>query len=54
MVSKKPLIDTYWLDKKPRLDQISIPMYALMSYSTNIHTEGSFRGYFLSNSTEKW
>lgn len=54
MTAEKPFIDDYWLDKKPQLQKIDIPMYVLMSYSTLLHTEGSFRGFFLSNSREKW
>lgn len=54
MTDEKPFIDDYWLDKKPKLQNIDIPMYALMSYSSLLHTEGSFRGFFMSESKEKW
>lgn len=54
MVKKYPLWNAYWEDKKPKLDRITIPMYALASYSTGLHTEGSLRGFLLSKSNEKW
>lgn len=54
MVQRYPLWNAYWEDKKPRLNKIDIPMYALASYSTGLHTEGSLRGFLLSASQEKW
>ncbi|KAL2837592.1 alpha/beta-hydrolase [Aspergillus pseudodeflectus] len=35
-------------------NEIDIPMYALASYSTGLHTEGSLRGFLLSRSKDKW
>ncbi|KAH7393684.1 Alpha/Beta hydrolase protein [Cadophora sp. MPI-SDFR-AT-0126] len=54
MVKKYPLWNAYWDDKRPKLGNIKVPMYATASYSTGLHTEGSLRGYYLSASTEKW
>ncbi|KAL3480488.1 Alpha/Beta hydrolase protein [Aspergillus californicus] len=54
MVQKHPLWNAYWEDKKPQLNKIDIPMYALASYSTGLHTEGSLRGFLLSKSQAKW
>ncbi|KAI5363911.1 putative xaa-Pro dipeptidyl-peptidase-like domain, cocE/Serine esterase, alpha/Beta hydrolase [Septoria linicola] len=54
MVDQYPLWNDYWEDKKPKLRNISVPMYATASYSTGLHTEGSVRGFQLSRSTEKW
>jgi predicted acyl esterase len=54
MVEKYSLWNDYWEDKKPKLRNISVPMYATASYSTGLHTEGSVRGFQLSRSTEKW
>ncbi|RMZ72359.1 cocaine esterase [Pyrenophora seminiperda CCB06] len=44
----------YWEDKKPKLRNIVVPMYATASFSTRLHTEGSLRGFMLSRSSEKW
>ena len=49
-----PLWSAYWDDKRPKLRNITVPMYATASYSTALHTVGSLRGYFLAASKEKW
>ncbi|KAI8651854.1 hypothetical protein LRP88_10858 [Fusarium phalaenopsidis] len=54
MIEKYPLMNKYWEDKKPNLQNIDIPMYVLASYSTGLHTEGSIRGWKYSNSKDKW
>jgi predicted acyl esterase len=54
MVEKYPLWNAYWEDKKPRLADIEIPMYVLASYSTQLHTEGSIRGWKYASSKQKW
>lgn len=54
MVDKYPLWNEYWEDKKPKLGNIKVPMYACASYSSGLHTEGSIRGFLLSSSKEKW
>ncbi|PON28986.1 hypothetical protein TGAM01_v202094 [Trichoderma gamsii] len=54
MIQKHPLMNKYWEDKKPRLQDIKVPMYALASYSSGLHTEGSIRGWKYSSSSEKW
>ncbi|KAH6722758.1 Alpha/Beta hydrolase protein [Leptodontidium sp. MPI-SDFR-AT-0119] len=54
MITKYPHMNDYWADKKPRLTDIDIPMYVAMSYSTGLHTEGSFRGWKYSSSKDKW
>ena len=54
MIEKYPLMNEYWEDKKPKLRNINVPMYACASYSSGLHTEGSIRGFLLSSSKEKW
>lgn len=54
MIEKYPLINSYWEDKRPRLQDIKIPMYILASYSTGLHTEGSFRAWKYAGSDQKW
>ena len=54
MIEQHPLCIDYWDDKKAKLRNITIPMYATASYSTGLHTEGSVKGFQLSRSTEKW
>jgi len=45
MLTKYPLYNEYWEDKRAKLDQIQVPAYILGSYSTGLHTEGSMRAY---------
>lgn len=43
MLDKYPLANEYWDDKRASMDKIAVPAYILASYSTALHTEGSFR-----------
>ncbi|KAF9890050.1 hypothetical protein FE257_006730 [Aspergillus nanangensis] len=54
MIKKYPNMNSYWEDKRARCDQINVPVYALASYSTGLHTFGSFRGFCEANTDKKW
>ncbi|KAJ5701960.1 hypothetical protein N7488_009508 [Penicillium malachiteum] len=54
MIEKYPLMNPYWEDKRPQLQEIKIPMYILASYSTGLHTERSIRAWKYAGSDEKW
>ncbi|PYI05104.1 alpha/beta-hydrolase [Aspergillus sclerotiicarbonarius CBS 121057] len=55
MIERYPLMNAYWEDKRPRLQDIEIPMYILASYSTGLHTEGSLRAWKLRiHPTQEW
>jgi len=54
MIKRYPFLNAYWQDKRAKLQQIEVPMYVLASYSTGLHTEGSFRGFLFSSSKDKW
>lgn len=54
MVTTHPHMNAYWEDKNPNITNIEVPMYVLMSYSTGLHTEGSFRGWKYASSKDKW
>jgi predicted acyl esterase len=41
-------------DKIARLDKIKIPAYIVASYTSPIHTHGSFEGFRQIASKEKW
>ncbi|CAK7237813.1 hypothetical protein SBRCBS47491_010158 [Sporothrix bragantina] len=45
MIYKYPTWNEYWEKKRAKLENIEIPAYVLASYSTGLHTEGSFRGF---------
>lgn len=54
MLKTQPLIKEYWSDKRARISQINVPVYALASYSTFLHTFGSFRGFIETPHEKKW
>ncbi|KUL87572.1 hypothetical protein ZTR_04589 [Talaromyces verruculosus] len=54
MIEKYPLLNEYWADKRARIDRITCPVYALASYSTGLHTFGSFRGFTDVPHERKW
>ncbi|KAK1624259.1 Alpha/Beta hydrolase protein [Colletotrichum phormii] len=45
---------SYWDDKRARMDKIEVPAYILGSYSTMLHTVGSFRGFEEIPHQNKW
>ncbi|OHE90871.1 hypothetical protein CORC01_13816 [Colletotrichum orchidophilum] len=47
-------IRDYWDDKRARMDKIEVPAYILGSYSTMLHTIGSFRGFEEIPHQNKW
>lgn len=54
MVSKRPLYDDYWQSKLIQTENIDIPLYLLASYSTGLHTAGSFNTYRTAKTQQKW
>ncbi|CAK7201833.1 hypothetical protein SEUCBS139899_004548 [Sporothrix eucalyptigena] len=54
MIQKHPLMNAYWEDKRAKPQQIKIPAYILASYSSFLHTVGSFRMFEDLESTDKW
>ncbi|KAJ5769548.1 alpha/beta-hydrolase [Penicillium odoratum] len=54
MLEKYPLMNEYWEDKRAKISQISVPTYVLASYSTFLHTMGSFRGFEELDHEQKW
>ncbi|KAL3477027.1 Alpha/Beta hydrolase protein [Aspergillus californicus] len=54
MVDQHPWMNAYWEDKRARLDRIKVPAYVLASYSTGLHTVGSFRGFQEIPHQNKW
>ncbi|KAK6373367.1 hypothetical protein LTS17_008387 [Exophiala oligosperma] len=54
MIRRYPLFNEYWEDKRAKLGQIDIPVYALASFSSGIHTLGSIKGFLFSSTKDKW
>ncbi|KAF5980733.1 x-pro dipeptidyl-peptidase c-terminal non-catalytic domain-containing protein [Fusarium coicis] len=54
MVEKRPLFDEYWATKVIPVENIDLPMYLTASYSTCLHSRGSFETFAKAKSTQKW
>ncbi|KAK3112421.1 hypothetical protein LTR53_011326 [Teratosphaeriaceae sp. CCFEE 6253] len=55
MLDKRPLYDEYWEAKRFPVEQIdNIPMYLLASYSSSLHTQGSFATFRDAKTKTKW
>ncbi|KAJ5901239.1 alpha/beta-hydrolase [Penicillium tannophilum] len=54
MLDKYPLMNEYWEDKRAKMDKINVPAYVLASYSTFLHTMGSFRAFEEISHDQKW
>ncbi|KAE8406400.1 alpha/beta-hydrolase [Aspergillus pseudonomiae] len=54
MLKKYPLMNEYWADKRADMTKIQVPAYVLASYSTFLHTFGSFRGFTEIPHNKKW
>lgn len=54
MLEKYPLMNEYWNNKRADISKITVPAYVLASYSTALHTFGSFRGFTEISHSKKW
>ena len=55
MLKKRPLYDDYWEMKRIPVENIEgIPLYVLASYSSMLHTYGSFQTFHLAKTDDKW
>ncbi|KAL4874494.1 alpha/beta-hydrolase [Aspergillus karnatakaensis] len=54
MYRRSPLQGPYWKDKRVDLSKVEVPTYLCGSYSSNVHTMGSIRGWLQIGSKEKW
>jgi predicted acyl esterase len=51
---KWPLVNSYWADKRRECSGIQIPMYVVASYSSSIHSFGTYEAYMDAKSKDKW
>ena len=55
MLPKRPLYDDYWEAKRIPVENIdNIPLYVVASYSSMLHTNGSFQTFREAKTTKKW
>jgi predicted acyl esterase len=53
-VERYPLMNDLWEDKTPQFEKITVPAYVVASYSSTLHTKGTFRAWRRISSEEKW
>jgi predicted acyl esterase len=53
-LSKWPLFNSYWEDKVNDTSGLTLPIYALASYSSGNHGAGTVRGWTYAASKDKW
>ncbi|MCD8316146.1 MAG: CocE/NonD family hydrolase [Eggerthellaceae bacterium] len=49
-----PLFDDYWDWKAAKVENIDIPVYAVASYTSTVHTVGTFRAWDMLTTDKKW
>jgi predicted acyl esterase len=54
MMRKYPLMNAYWEDKIARVGNIEIPAYVVASWTSPVHTYGTFDGFRRIRSRDKW
>ena len=54
MITKYPLMNTYWEDKAAKLENIEVPAYVVASYSSPLHVYGTFEAFQRISSKNKW
>ncbi|KAK5043482.1 hypothetical protein LTR84_011951 [Exophiala bonariae] len=54
MLAQRPLYDNYWQSKYIKTEEIDIPLYLLASYSSGLHTAGSFHTFQTAKTKHKW
>ena len=55
MLVKRPLYDDYWESKRIHTERIrDVPLYLLASYSSMLHSRGSFDTYRTAGTQNKW
>ena len=54
MLRKYPLMNGYWEDKRAKLEKIEVPAYVVASWTSGIHTHGTFDGFRRISSKDKW
>ena len=54
MTLGSPIMNAYWNDRRARLERVEVPAYVVASYTNMAHTYGTFDGFRLISSKEKW
>lgn len=54
MLDEYPLMNSYWEDKRAKVEEIDIPAYFVASYSNPIHAQGTLQAFRAAKSKQKW
>lgn len=54
MIKKYPLMNSYWEDKRWKFENITVPVYEVASYSSQMHCRGALDGFRKISSENKW
>jgi len=54
MMTKYPLINDYWKGTMADFEKVTVPAYVVASYTSAVHTHGTFEGWSRISSEEKW
>jgi uncharacterized protein len=54
LLLEHPLLDDYYRDRSPALEQITVPVLSAANWAHHLHTRGNFEGYARAGSTQKW
>ncbi|KAI8649651.1 Alpha/beta-hydrolase [Fusarium keratoplasticum] len=54
LLPKHPLYDEYWASKYIHTENITVPMYVVASYSSQLHSRGAFHAFRTAKSAQKW
>ncbi|KAK6076840.1 hypothetical protein SCUP234_06909 [Seiridium cupressi] len=54
MLDAHPFIDEYWATKFIHTENIDVPLYLTASYTTGLHSRGSFDTFQRAKSSKKW
>ncbi|HJX03260.1 MAG TPA: CocE/NonD family hydrolase, partial [Dehalococcoidia bacterium] len=54
MIRKYPLMNSYWEDKRAKLEKIKVPAYVVGSWTNSLHSPGSMSGFAGISSRDKW
>jgi uncharacterized protein len=53
-VLEHALLDDYYRDRSPELEQITVPVLSAANWAHHLHTRGNFEGYSRAASPQKW
>ncbi|MBV6659719.1 CocE/NonD family hydrolase [Pseudomonas yamanorum] len=54
MIERYPLMNAYWADKRVKLERITLPVYAVASFSNTLHSRGTLTAFNGIASEHKW